>query len=257
MFRMLFLSLPIPLFTMLCSADAAAADYLLSVGFDDGKVPTTFDASGNDTARAIDRTVRIDLDRYKDGTPERTELVPKKLPASTFDDGKYARTGQEYWYGMRMLVPSTWKADNSYEIVTQWHGLNQGAAVALRMDCLGLSAGVHPPKKEIADKWMLMVNGKAYNLGDIAPSAGKWVDWVFRVRWSSFSDGRVTIWRDKQLVKDINGATMKADTSGPYWKFGIYKSPWNQVPSLVPMQSHRTLFFDNIRIAQGASINSF
>jgi hypothetical protein len=123
------------------------------------------------------------------------------------------------------------------------------------MDCLGVSAGIHPPKVEIADKWLLMVNGKAKNLGDIAPSVGKWVDWVFRIRWSASGSGRITVWRDKQWVTDISGATMKADTKGPYWKFGIYKSPWKQVPSLVPTQSQRTLFFDNVRIAQGASIN--
>jgi Polysaccharide lyase len=238
------------------SADATAADYLLNVNFAGGTVPTSFGASGNATARVVNGAVRIDLDRYEDETPERTELVPKELPATAFASGKYARIGQEYWYGISILVPSTWKADNSYEVVTQWHGTKQGAAVALRMDSLGVSAGLHG-SNEIANKWLLMVNGKAYNLGDIAPSVGKWDDWVFRIRWSTTSNGKVTVWRNKQWVKDVTGATMKSDTYGPYWKFGIYKSPWNQVPSLVPIQSHRTLFFDNVRIAQGAAISSF
>jgi len=255
MFRIIFLLVAIPLLAV-ASAGANAGGSLLNATFADGKVPTSFDASGNATARVVDGSVKIDLDRYKDKTPERTELVPKKLPATAFDDGKYAQKGDEYWYGMRMMVPSTWKADNSYEVVTQWHGLNQGAAIALRMDCLGISAGLHQ-KKEIADKWLLMVGNKAYNLGDIAPTAGKWVDWVFRIRWSTSGNGRVTVWRNKQWVKDISGATMQADSRGPFWKFGIYKSPWDQVPSLKPIQSHRTLYFDNIRIAQNAAINSF
>jgi hypothetical protein len=256
MFRTLFLLLSIPLFAAVFSAGADAADYLLNVNFASTTVPTSFGASGNATARVVDGAVRIDLDRYKDKVPERTELVPKQLPATAFDSGKLARIGQEYWYGIRIFVPSTWKADNSYEVVTQWHGANQGAAVALRMDCPGVSAGLHA-KVEIADRWLLMVNGKAYNLGYIAPSVGQWVDWVFRIRWSSTTSGRITVWRNKLWAVDVTGATMKSDTNGPYWKFGIYKSPWKQVPSLVPTQSHRTLFFDNVRIAQGAAISSF
>jgi hypothetical protein len=124
------------------------------------------------------------------------------------------------------------------------------------MDSPGVSAGLHG-SDEIADRWLLMVNGKVYNIGDIAPSVGKWVDWVFRIRWSSSTGGRITVWRNKQQAVDATGPTMKADTSGPYWKFGIYKSPWSQVPSLEPIQSHRTLLFDNVRIAQGAAISSF
>jgi Polysaccharide lyase len=256
MFRTLFLSLSIPLFAVAFSAGATAADYLLNANFAGSTVPKSFDASGNATARVVDGAVRIDLDRYKDKTRERTELVPKQLPTTAFDSGKLARIGQEYWYGIRIFVPSTWQADNSYEVVTQWHGVNQGAAVALRMDCPGVSAGLHA-RKEIADRWLLMVNGKAHNLGYIAPSVGKWVDWVFRIRWSSSTSGRITVWRNKQWAADVSGATMKPDTYGPYWKFGIYKSPWKQKPALVPIQSHRTLFFDNVRIAQGANISSF
>jgi hypothetical protein len=256
MLRTLFPSLSTLLFAVVFSIGANAADYLLNVNFAGGTVPTSFDASGNTTARVINGSVRIDLDRYKDKTPERTELVPKQLPAKAFDSGKLARIGQEYWYGIRIFVPTTWVADNSYEIVTQWHGTNQGAAIALRMDCPGVSAGLHA-KTEIADRWLLMVNGKAFNLGYIAPSVGQWVDWVFRIRWSPSSSGRITVWRNKLWAADVVGATMKADTNGPYWKFGIYKSPWKQVPSLVPIQSHRTLLFDNVRIAQGAAISSF
>jgi Polysaccharide lyase len=257
MFRTLFSLLSILLSATALSVSANAADYLLNVTFADGTLPASLDASGdgNATARVLDGAVRIDLDRYKDAVPYRTELVPEQLPAPAFNGGKLPRVGQEYWYGIRIFVPSTWKADNTYEVVTQWHPVKGGPPITLRMDCPGVSAGLHPPLKEIADRWLLVVNDKAYNLGYIAPSVGKWIDWVFRIRWSPSDSGKLTVWRNKRWAMDAVGPTMKPDTYGPYWKFGIYKSAWKQVPSLVPTQSHRTLLFDNVRIGQGAGID--
>jgi hypothetical protein len=126
------------------------------------------------------------------------------------------------------------------------------------MDNRGVSAGLHA-RTEIADRWLLMVTGKAIDLGPIAPSVGQWVDWVFRIRWSPYAGGRITVWRNKYWIASVRRPTMYPDAYGPYWKFGIYKSPWKQVPTLVPIQSHRTLLFDNVRIGQGAAmaINSF
>jgi hypothetical protein len=262
MLRTLFLSLSILLSAAVFPAGASATDYLLNVNFNGGTLPASLVASadGNATARVLNGSVQIDLDRYKDEIPHRTELVAKRLPTTAFDSGKLAHMGEEYWYGIRIFVPSTWKADNTYEVVTQWHGDDYGPPITLRMDCPGVSAGIHPPKVEIADRWLLVIsnnvsNSNAFVLGYIAPSVGKWVDWVFRIRWSAADDGKITIWRNKRWVMEFAGPTMHTQTAGPYWKFGIYKSPWKQVPDLVPTQSHRTLLFDNVRIAQGASIN--
>jgi Polysaccharide lyase len=231
-----------------------AADYLLNVGFTDGTLGLLSPSGdGNATASVLGGSVVIELDRYEDPIPYRTELVPKRLPAQAFDSGKFAHIGEEYWYGIRIFVPTTWVADNSYEVVTQWHGANSGPGVSLRMDNPGVSAGLHA-QTEIADHWLLMVTGKPFDLGLVASSAGKWVDWVFRIRWSPSTGGRITVWRNKLWVTDVRRPTMYADQYGPYWKFGIYKSPWKQVPTLVPIQSHRTLLFDNVRIGQGAGI---
>lgn len=245
------------LVALLVAAGAAGAvDYLFWIGFAD---PTDIEAfgpsgDGNDTARVVDSRVRIDLDRWKDKIPYRTELVPKPLPASAFDQDKLARIGQEYWYGIKILVPSTWRVDNSYEAVIQWHSNSgQGAFASLKMDSAAGGAGLHGPD-ELADRWILTVGSKRYDLGPVAGSVGNLQDWVFRIRWAPDSRGRLTVWRDKRWLAGINGATMSADSNGPYWKFGIYKSPWKQVPKLVPIQSHRTLYFDSVRIASGSGI---
>jgi hypothetical protein len=236
-------------------AALAAAHYFLYDHFAITTDLNFLDASsdGNYTARISNGAVRIDLDRYNDAFPYRTELVPKRLSPEGFDRGKLAHINEEYWYGLRIFVPTTWRVDNSYEVVTQWHGLNTGPPISLRMDNLGVSAGLHG-STQMADHWLLMVPGKHIDLGLISPSVGQWVDWVFRIRWSPDSGGRITVWSNKRWVADVSGPTMYPDTFGPYWKFGIYKSPWRQVPSLIPLQSHRTLYFDNVRIAQGASI---
>lgn len=238
------------------AGSAGAVDYLLWKGFTSPADLETLAPSGdgNDTAQVVDSRVRIDLDRWKDVVPWRTELVPKQLPTTAFDQGKLARIGREYWYGIKVLVPSTWRADNSYEVVTQWHSYTgQGAHISLKMDSAAGGAGLHGPD-EIADRWILTVAGKRYNLGAVAGSVGFAQDWVFRIRWYPDSRGRITVWRDKRWLAGINGATMVADSLGPYWKFGIYKSPWKQVPTLTPFQSHRTLHFDSVRIASGSGI---
>jgi hypothetical protein len=234
---------------------SAAVNYILWVGFHEPADLAAFGPSGdsNDTARVVDGRVRIDLDRWEDEVPWRTELVAKKLPAETFVSGKLARIGREYWYGIKILVPTSWRADNSYEVVTQWHGADGPGYVSLRMDSAAGGAGLHGAN-EIADRWILTVAGKRYNLGPVSASVGHVQDWVFRIRWAPDTRGRVTVWRDKRWLTGVNGANMADEASGPYWKFGIYKSPWKQKPKLKPLQSHRTLYFDSVRIASGSGI---
>jgi hypothetical protein len=222
------------------------------------KLPPSSDS--NTTAKIEYEAVRIDLDRYTDAVPHRTELVPKGLDPTAFADGKKPFVGQEYWYGMTIEVPTTWVADNSYEVVTQWHGSSSGAAVALRMDNVAGSAGLHS-FPEIADRWILRIDAanpdKKIDIGPVSADIGKKIDWVFRIRWAPDSTGRLTVWRNKAKVVSYYGPTMFAEAYGPYWKFGIYKSPWKQVPTLVPTQPHRTLRFDNVRIDQWSDISRF
>lgn len=239
-----------------------AATYLFYQGFDTAEVPKQFAPSsdGNATARVDSGGVRIDLDRYRDTVPYRTELVPKQLPAIAFDDGKKPRVGQEYWYGLSIEVPVDWVADNSYEVVTQWHGNSSGAVISLRMDSPSDGAGLHG-SNERAERWLLMIPAGAppvkFDIGPVAADVGKTIDWVFCIRWSPDSSGHIKVWRNKRKVVDYMGPTMYREAQGPYWKFGIYKSPWKQVPELMPVQAHRALRFDNVRIGQSTWIDRF
>lgn len=245
------------------SAEAApAASYLFYQSFDTPVVPKQLAPSpdGNATARVETGAVRIDLDRYRDAIPYRTELVPKQLPATVFDDGKKPRVGLEYWYGLSIEVPVDWVVDNSYEVVTQWHGNTTGAPVSLRMDSPSDGAGLHG-SDDRAERWLLMIDAGVprvkFDIGPVADDMGKKIDWVFRIRWSPDASGHLTVWRNKHKVVDYMGPTMFREAQGPYWKFGIYKSPWKQVPDLKPVQAHRALRFDSVRIGQNARIGQF
>jgi hypothetical protein len=250
----------LPMLDAAVTAATSDNSYLFNVGFDASSDLAAFKASadGNATATLDQKSVRIDLDKYTDLVPYRTELVPKPLPYPAFDNPDYAVIGQEYWYGIKLFVPSTWVPDNSFEVVTQWHGATttgDGPPVALRMDLPG-TATVYG-KNGRATNWRFELVANTYDLGPIAPDVGKWIDWVYCIRWAPDSTGRLTIWRDKVQVLDIRGQTMYPDSKGPYWKFGIYKVPWKQRPTLIPLQSHRTMYFTGVRIAQQANISSF
>ena len=43
---------------------------------------------------------------------KRTELVQKTVPANS-----------ERWYGFSLMLPPSWKAEESFEIVAQWHSV--------------------------------------------------------------------------------------------------------------------------------------
>lgn len=262
----------LPAITGLCVAvltqAAVATDYLFYQDLDGTAVRTQLAPSsdGNATARIESGSVRIDLDLLADAVPYRTELVPKQLPTAAFDDGKKALIGVEYWYGLTIEVPTTWVADNSYEVVTQWHGNGgdpgaaSGPPLALRMDSAAAGAGLHG-SDEVADRWLLMIAAakplRKFDIGPVAADVGKRIDWVFRIRWAPDGSGYVKAWRNKRRVVSYFGPTMYREAQGPYWKFGIYKSPWKQVPDLVPIQAHRMLRFDNVRIGQDTGIDRF
>jgi hypothetical protein len=60
----------------------------------------------------------------------------------------------------------------------------------------------------------------------ITPDKGKWVDWVFHVKWSWHDDGLVEVWKDGDLVGAKKGPNCANDVKGPQTAFGVYKWPW-------------------------------
>ena len=85
----------------------------------------------------------------------------------------------------------------------------------------------------------------------VLPDRGRWVDWVFHIRWSKGEDGLVEVWRDRERVHRSAGPNCynDGDDQAPYFKFGLYKWPWKETEDEAPsVVSSRRLHFDEIRI---------
>ncbi len=235
-----------------------------------------FEYSGNTTAKIASEkflgstpALKISLNRIEDKVTYRTELVPRKMPLSDFSKGKFAQIGNEYWYGIRVFLPQNWESDRNKEIVMQWHGqpdLDEGETS--RNPPLSLMIGGNSGENYLlvirADSKKLTpshggknryTRDESYNLGLISEDLGRWISWVYRIRWSYKDDGLITVWKDGRIVfNEVNRANTFNDKYGPYFKFGIYKWVWNpDDPAYVPPYgiNSRTIYFDDLRIGAG------
>ena len=103
------------------------------------------------------------------------------------------------------------------------------------------------PFKPKADLLLVAV-GRA----PVTEDLGKWTDWVFRVRWSHGKNGEIEVWKNGEKIVSDTGPNCGDVQLAPYFKFGIYKWPWNLPPEETPSTvTRRILVFDEIRIAAG------
>lgn len=161
--------------------------------------------------------------------------------------------GGEYWYGFSTLVPGDWKADTrAGEVVAQWKGredqeLGESGArspsLALRVAGdswrVTVQADPNPVTRETGTPRKSVWRGKIVR--DV------WTDWVFHVRWSYRSNGRVELWKDGKRVRVFKGPNAYNDKGKIYFKIGLYKPAWNDsaAPSDVTL---RRIYHDEIRI---------
>ncbi len=188
------------------------------------------------------KAVKFDLRR---GEGERAEIRLEREPA-----------GADRWYGFQTLLPDSWEADRSFEMIAQWHGwpdFDQGETWRTPP----LSLIVEGDRIKIHNRW----DPKPVTQNnDPAPEGGtetiwqgnyvkgEWSDWVFRVKWSYQSDGLIQVWRDGEKIVDRRGPNTYNDESGIYFKTGLYKPHWKYENSDTSTTTRRTLYVDNVRI---------
>jgi hypothetical protein len=73
----------------------------------------------------------------------------------------------------------------------------------------------------------------------------RWIEFVFHIIHSDGSDGIVNAWQNGRQVVRHRGPNMEKDSELPRWKIGIYKSTWDERPTLV---QGRIVYFDNIKL---------
>lgn len=159
----------------------------------------------------------------------------------------------ERWYRFSIFLPVEYKIDSVEEILVQWHEVPDTH--------LGETWRSPPISLQInKDKWIASVmwatdpvntnqslsGRKSQQLGDV--ERGKWVDWIFHIRFSYQSDGLVQVWKDKTKVMDYSGPNYYNDKTGPYFKLGIYKWRW-QDKNNQSVVTKRILYYDKVKIA--------
>jgi hypothetical protein len=222
-----------------------------------------WNVSGNSPAvqRAIKRNGNFAM---KSVLNRKTSPVPYRTEVSTGgqEDVQY---GQEYWYGFSIYLPAPFNASTAYEIVAQWHGVNDpgeaslNPALALRTENNMWSLSNLSDDRQITVPDGQSLHGtqyaskQTYELGKYATNV--WTDWVFRIKWAynSSQNGSLTVWKNGVKVLDAAGPNCFNDAKGPYFKMGLYKG-WQDRVLPADTVSERVVYHDELRIAgPGAS----
>lgn len=233
--------------------------------------------NGNTTTQAVSfqgrQCVKIDLDHFTDVVKHRTELQPINMSTTYFDSGRYAKIGQVYWYGLLMYLPTpAYNSDTTAEAITQWHDIadagesdrNTAIAMLVRPDPSTSVPRIVVVIRSDSKPITPATGGEArydhtsiYDLGAVSDFTNRWLHWVWRIKWGyNLTDGETKLWLNGQVVLDkpAEGNCFN-DAIGPYFKFGVYKWPWQDAPDTSTGIDHRTLYFDDVRI--GNSLASY
>ena len=150
---------------------------------------------------------------------------------------------KDRWYAFSVLLPEGWTPDPENEVIAQWHGSKDVF--------FGEKGGRGPPLavRVVGNEWRIThgfdedlvssPGAKASRIVARSPiSPGKWVDFLFHVRWSYQGTGLTRIWMNDELVVDLKGSNAYNDFRGVYLKIGNYH------PGV-----ERTVFLDAIKVA--------
>ncbi|MGE4564324.1 MAG: polysaccharide lyase [Victivallaceae bacterium] len=228
------------------SAQAAEPGMMTEVDFERRGVEPLGDTGLEATlnkARLVDSPVRsgkralqVTLERTViDGKPDyRTDFWIKGM-------SKSFKPGETYWYGFSVQFPADWEPDTQAELFAQWIGGNGGSPP--------LAIYVRGDEYQVTSRPKAGDPANVLWAGPVTPDRGKWVDWVFEIRWSSAADGQIRVWKNGKQLVDATCPNMAPVDPAPYFKFGIYKWPWKGSTKEAPSKvTRRVLYFDEIRI---------
>lgn len=210
---------------------------------------------GSDRIRATggaadgDYGVRYSLfrnDEYVEGN-NRSELKKDTRPG---DIASVGNNGDTRWYRWNIFVPNDYQVESdsrAFEIVGQIHR-SPNAGVDWR-----------PPPVAVLikeERWEVDNNRdqdtRVQDVGAVVP--GTWSEFIVRAHWSPNADGELTVWKDAQLVWDVNGANTY-DTSYSdndlFLKNGVYKPNWGNTDNQFALHSdfyQSTFIYDDVRV---------
>lgn len=162
--------------------------------------------------------------------------------------------GSERWYAISICVPTTWWYDNSKVEIMQWHGSEDsgekgiGRNPALSLMVLGSNLII---RQVWSAKRIQTSNENRTDLWKKPLEKGKWMRFVFHMKWSYKRDGFLEVWKDgKKIINQVDQPNCYNDALGPYFKFGIYW-PTASGKNSYDRTDRRTVYYDSLRIGDG------
>ena len=218
----------------------------------DSCVPVTSPVRGG--SRAFKLTLRESDPMVHNGT--RAEIGR--------DTGASARQHTEQWYGFSMYLPETWAIDyQAGEVIAQWHSPNTDEDAANQPGkSPPLSLYLNGDSFKIANIWdpKVVTIGNDPTIGEpkggratlwegsVSALRGRWVNWVFHVKWNYDGNGFVHVWKDGQLIASRLGPNTYNDQGTIFFKYGVYKWGWNNSNGSGNTVKTRVLYVDELRM---------
>lgn len=206
------------------------------------------DRSGNVAGGARRPVVVTDPEFVRDGDHAVRLTIPGKSNGNGIccgsrseiePDIRALRPGDELYFGFSTLLGDGFPTEASWQVITQWKNDGDGSPpleLSIENGRYSLSGGADHP-----------AGGQAF-IEPIGPATtGRWVDWVFHIKFSPDPDvGFVEIWQGDDLVLpryQPDTGTLYPDTEDEgtsYVKTGYYRNGDISAPG--------TIYFDSWRI---------
>lgn len=174
---------------------------------------------------------------------------------------KSSQMGRDYWYAFSTFVPKDWESDSIPVTIAQWHGtpdkiLGEGGRypplsldiVENQFRILSVSDQARISATSLIDFRSDTISWSTLWTGTL--ETGKWINWLFHVRWSSQHDGLTQVWKNEVPIIQVKGPNSYNDFLGPYFKLGVYIPRWKKgMPN--GSTTVRSVMFDDIHVREG------
>ncbi len=89
-----------------------------------------------------------------------------------------------------------------------------------------------------------------HDLGSYVDDKGRFVQWTFKVKWGwlDSQNPRIQVYKDGELILDVEGPNTTNDEEGTVLKLGIYKWDWAQGKDNTSILSNRVIYYDNVSV---------
>jgi hypothetical protein len=183
-----------------------------------------------------------------------------------------AKQLEEHWYGISFFLPAEGTEEwgigkNEAEIITQWHNAPDKSeewtmpplSLHVRTQYTGYVLALCSDPGKLTTDAIMKARGypHIYELPgtDWAADRGKWVKFVFHIKWGWLSEHNpiIEVWKktdevDAGYIKVLTIAEPNCmnDQYGPYWKIGIYKPQWAESSYGGSKFAKRVLYVDDV-----------